>query len=180
MIDNPNEEGIGEIVTRSESVMIGYYNNKEATDENLKDGWYYTGDLGYIDNNNYIYITGRKKNVIIAKNGKNIYPEELEFYLNRCKYIEESMAWGKVNEDSGETFIYASIKPDYEEVVEKLGEDYDDEKVYELLQNEVDIINNQLPFYKKIRKIVIKKDEFIKTTTKKIKRHMEYADSCNV
>lgn len=179
-IDNPNNEGIGEIVSKSESVMIGYYKNKEATDENLKDGWYYTGDLGYIDENNYIYITGRKKNVIIAKNGKNIYPEELEFYLNRSRYIEESMVWGKVQEDSGETLIYASIRPDYEEVAEKLGEDYDDDKVYELLQSEVDSINSQQPFHKKIRKIVIKKDEFIKTTTKKIKRHMENVDRCKV
>ncbi|MFA5527327.1 MAG: AMP-binding protein [Peptostreptococcales bacterium] len=173
MIVNPNEEGIGEIITKSDSIMLGYYNNKEATEESIKDGWYYTGDLGYLDSNNYVYITGRKKNVIIAKNGKNIYPEEVEFYLGRSKYIEESMVWGKLNDETGETHIYASIRPNYEEIEEEFGNDYGEDEVFALIQKEVDLINSQLAYHKKIRKINIKQDEFIKTTTRKIKRHLE-------
>lgn len=172
-INDPNEEGVGEIVTRSDSVMLGYYKNKEATDAVLKDGWFYTGDLGYLDKEGYVYITGRKKNVIITKNGKNIFPEELEFYLSRSLFVEESLVWGKDSEESGETLVYAQIKPNQEEVKTALGEDYSEDQIKELLQAEVDKINKNLPFYKKIRRISIRKEEFAKTTTKKIKRYIE-------
>lgn len=172
-IDNPNEEGIGEIITRSDSVMLGYYNNKEATDSVLKDGWFYTGDLGYLDDEGYLYITGRKKNVIVTKNGKNIFPEELEFYLGRSRFVEESLVWGNDNHETGETMVYAEIKPDFEEVKAVLGNDYTQEEVKELIQKEVDKINKELPFYKKIRRISIREGEFAKTTTKKIKRYIE-------
>ena len=90
-IMDKSEDGIGEIVLRGPSVMLGYYGNKEATDEVLKDGWFHTGDLGYLDGDKYIYITGRLKNIIITQNGKNVYPEELENYIKLIPYVEEVM-----------------------------------------------------------------------------------------
>lgn len=169
---NPGEDGIGEIITKGDSLMLGYYNNQEATDEVIIDNWFYTGDLGYLDQENYVYVTGRKKNVIVTKNGKNIFPEELEFYLNRSEYIEESIIWGKEDSNSGETYVYAQIRPNDEAVGEVLNAQYTDDQVYEFIQQEVDKINKALPFYKKIRKIEIRKEEFAKTTSKKIKRHV--------
>lgn len=172
-IENPGEDGIGEIIVKAGSVMLGYYNNKEATDKVVIDGWYHTGDLGFIDENNYINITGRKKNVIITKNGKNIFPEELEFYLNRIDFIAESMVWGKMDDATGETYVHAQIRPDSESIEEYFGSQVSDDEIEKLIQDEVDKVNNGLPFYKKIRKIHIKKEEFAKTTSKKIKRHLE-------
>lgn len=172
-IDKANDEGIGEIIVRSASIMMGYYNNPEATKEVLKDGWYHTGDIGYLDDENYVYITGRKKNVIVTKNGKNIFPEELEFYLNRSDFIEESMVWGREDKSSGETYVHAQIKVNHDIIEEEFGSDYTDKMIHTLIQKEVDRINKDLPFYKKIRKINIKKGDFAKTTTKKIKRHLE-------
>lgn len=172
-IDNPDEDGIGEIITYSDSVMLGYYQNEEATNAVLVDGWYHTGDLGYLDDENYVYITGRKKNVIVTKNGKNIFPEELEYYLNRSDYIEESMVWGKNDDATGETSVCAQIRPNLEIIKEALGSNCTEEQVLKLIQQEVDKINKELPFFKKVRKISLKREEFLKTTTKKIKRHLE-------
>lgn len=172
-IDNPDPEtGIGEICLSGGNVMLGYYKNPEATAEVLKDGWYYTGDLGRIDEKGYIYITGRKKNVIITKNGKNVYPEEIEYYLSAIPYIQESMVWGKETGDSGDTLIIASIMVNEEEVAGKLGEPCPDDEIEKLLWSEIDKINGELPFFKRIRKIVLKK-EFDKNTSNKIKRFVE-------
>ena len=176
-IQNPGEDGIGEVITKGDSLMLGYYNNQEATDEVIINNWFYTGDLGYLDQENYVYITGRKKNVIVTKNGKNIFPEELEFYLNRSEYIEESIIYGKEDINSGETYVYAQIRPNDEAIDEALNAQYTDEQVHEFIQQEVDKINKDLPFYKKIRKISIRKDEFAKTTSKKIKRHLELPEA---
>jgi len=173
-IDNPDEEtGIGEICTRGPNVMLGYYKNEEATREVLIDGWFHTGDLGYIDKENFVYITGRKKSVIITKNGKNVYPEEIEYYLGKIPYVGESFVWGKDNEESGETLINATIRLDEEEIKQALGEDYSDQQALDLVWEEVDKLNAQLPYFKKIRKIDIRKREFEKTTAKKIKRFVE-------
>ncbi len=172
-IHDPGEDGIGEIITKGDNLMLGYYNNQEATEQVIKDNWYYTGDLGYIDQDNYVYITGRKKNVIITKNGKNIFPEELEFYLNRNEYIEESIIWGKEDQTSGEIYVHAQIRPNYEMLQEAFSNSFTDEQVCNFIQEKVDQINRDLPFYKKIRKIQIRKEEFAKTTSKKIKRHLE-------
>jgi len=152
--------------------MLGYYKNPEATAEVLRDGWFHTGDLGYLDADNYVHITGRIKNVIITKNGKNVYPEELENYLGRIPYVEESLVWGKDSEESGETLIFASIRADYEEIKDVLGGDYTDEQVADLIWKEIDGLNEQLPLFKRIRKIDIRKEEFEKTTGKKIKRYV--------
>lgn len=168
-----NEEGIGEICLKGGNVMLGYYNMPQATAEVLKDGWFYTGDLGYIDSEGYAYITGRKKNVIITKNGKNVYPEELEYYLSNIPYVLESFVYDKESEDGLDTVIVASIRIDEEEVAQCLGEGYTDDMVEELLWKEVDEINDTSPYFKKIKRIVLRKTEFEKNTSKKIKRFVE-------
>ena len=168
--DNP-ETVPGELVCRGANVMLGYYKNPEATSEVMEDGWFHTGDLGYIDSENFIYITGRKKNVIITKNGKNVYPEELEYHLSNVPYIAESMVWGDEGDDgSNDTSIVATVTLDAEEVIEALGEECTEEEVRKLIWDEVDKINEELPFYKKIKKINIRREDFEKTTGKKIKR----------
>lgn len=168
-----NEEGIGELCLKGGNVMLGYYNMPEATAEVLKDGWFYTGDLGYIDSEGYAYITGRKKNVIITKNGKNVYPEELEYYLSNIPYVLESLVYDKKSEDGLDTVIVAAIRIDEEEVLGRLGEGYTEGMVEELLWEEVDKINQTSPYFKKIKHIVIRKEEFEKNTSKKIKRFVE-------
>ena len=151
--------------------MLGYYKNPEATSEVMENGWFHTGDLGYIDSENFIYITGRKKNVIITKNGKNVYPEELEYHLSKVPYIAESMVWGDEGDDgSNDTSIVATVTLDAEEVIEALSEECTEEEVRKLIWDEVDKINEELPFYKKIKKINIRREDFEKTTGKKIKR----------
>ncbi len=167
------ETGIGEICAWGPNVMLGYYKNPEATDEVLKDGWFHTGDLGYMDEDRYVYITGRKKNVIITKNGKNVFPEELEYYLGRIPYVLESLVWGRDSSDGADTLISANVRIDEEAVEEALGKDYTDEQVLELLWSEVDKINEGLPFFKRIKRMDLRKQEFEKTTAKKIKRFVE-------
>lgn len=172
-IEEPNEEGIGEIICKGSNVMLGYYENELATEKVMKDGWFYTGDLGFIDEDGFIHITGRKKNVIVTKNGKNVFPEEVETYLNRSKYITESLVWGKYDEGSGETYVNAQIMPDMEVVEQELGKDYTDEQIRQLIRKEVVEVNHKMPLYKRISDFTIRKEEFAKTTTKKIKRYLE-------
>ena len=173
-IINKDEDGIGEICFKGPNVMLGYYNNREATDEVLIDGWFHTGDLGYVDEEDFIYITGRKKNVIITDNGKNVFPEELEYELSRIPYVSESMVWGAEEEDtSNNKTIVATVTIDEEEVEQKLGPEYALGEVESLLWEEIDLINARLPFYKRIKKLIIREEEFEKTTGKKIKRYVE-------
>ncbi len=173
IIDVDPETGIGEICAKGGNVMLGYYNNEETTREVLKDGWFHTGDLGYLDKERYVHITGRKKNVIITKNGKNVFPEEIEYYLGKIPFIAESLVWGKDSEETGETIIFASIKVDDEEVREVLGKGYTDKQVFDLVWGEIDKLNDGLPLFKRIKKIDIRKTDFEKTTGKKIKRFVE-------
>ena len=170
-IVDKDEDGIGEICLKGDNVMLGYYNNPEETAKVIKDGWFYTGDQGYIDDEKFIYITGRKKNVIIASNGKNVFPEELEYLLSKIPYVTESMVWGA--EEKGDIVIVAAIRPDMEEVEAVLGKDCDEEAVKKLLWDEVDKINAELPMFKKIRKIAVRNEEFEKNTSKKIKRFVD-------
>ncbi|NTV89995.1 MAG: AMP-binding protein [Clostridiales bacterium] len=173
-IDNPNAEGIGELVVKGDNVMLGYFGNKTATEKVLKDGWFRTGDLCKVDKEGFYYITGRQKNVIVTKNGKNIYPEEVEAYLNKSQFILESLVWGKEDEKSDETYVYASIVPDYDAIASKLGKkNYTPEEVNALLDHEVKSVNKNMPLYKRVKSFTIHEGEFTKTSTKKIKRYLD-------
>ncbi len=173
-IDNPDENGIGEIVIRGKNVMMGYYNNPVATAEVLRDGWFYSGDYGYIDKDGFVYITGRKKNVIVTKNGKNIFPEEIETYLNREPIVAESMVYG-VETPDGDTKVAVQVLPDFEEAKNILGENYTKEQLRKAVEEAVQNVNNSLQGYKRVSDIIVREDDFEKTTTKKIKRHVEIA-----
>lgn len=173
-VENIGEDGIGEFVISGDIVMLGYYENPAATGKVLKGGRLYTGDLGYIDEEGYLFITGRKKNVIVTKNGKNIFPEEVEAYLAKCPYVKESLVWGRFDEESGETDVNAQVVVDIDEIKEKLNvEIVSNEEVYNLIHNEIKEINKQMPLYKRIKDFTIREEEFAKTTTKKIKRYVE-------
>lgn len=170
-IHEPDEEGIGQIIVKGDSVMLGYYKNEEETNRVLKDGWFYTGDLGRIDENGYLYITGRCKSVIVTKNGKNIYPEELEYYLNENPLIEEAMVIGVYNEKEKDTIVNASIFPNLDEIKEHLHiTNPTKEQIQNLLNSIVQEINKKFPNYKHIKSVNVRDTEFEKTTTKKIKR----------
>ena len=151
--------------------MLGYYNNDEANRETLEDGWLHTGDLARIDKDGFIFICGRKKFVIVQKNGKNIYPEELEILLNKIEGIKESFVYGKP-EDDGDFKIAAKIVYDKENAEEIFGTK-DEEKIKEKIWQEVKKVNKQMPAYKYIRDIIITDKELIKTTTQKVKRAEE-------
>lgn len=169
-IIDKDEDGIGEIIFKGPNVMLGYYNMPDKTDEVIKDGWFYTGDLGFLDAEGWLYITGRKKNVIVTKTGKNIYPEEVEFYINRNKYIQESLVHEFFDENSDDTQVGAQIRPNYDVIYEEFGESFGEEEVRSLIKRVISDINEKLPIYKRVRNIAVRKDEFIKTTTKKIQR----------
>ena len=169
MIKDPNEDGIGEILIKGPGVMLGYYNMPEETDEVLKDGWFYSGDLGFLDKEGWLYITGRKKNIIVTKTGKNIYPEEIEVLVNKLPYVEESMVFGMQQDSDDEYFVAVQIYPDYEGLKADKG-DLSEVDIYELFKDEIYEINKNLVSYKRIKKIVIREDDFVRTTTKKIKR----------
>ena len=173
-IDNPNSDGIGELVVKGGNVMLGYFGNTLATEKVLKDGWFNTGDLCRMDASGFYYITGRKKNVIVTKNGKNIYPEEVEAYLNKSDFIQESLVWGKLDEESEETFVYAQIVPAMDLIQEKLGkQDISQEELFKVIDMEVKAVNKNMPLYKRIRRFTIREEEFAKTSTKKIMRYVE-------
>lgn len=169
-IDNPNEDGIGELVAKGPNVMLGYYDNEEATKEVLENGWFHTGDLGYIDKDGFIFITGRKKNVIVLKNGKNVYPEELEVLINNLQYVAESMVFGMPKDDD----LVVSVKIVYDEkfVEQKFGKISEDE-LYNIIWNDIKEINNGLTNYKHIKNLIITDEPMIKTTTAKVKRFEE-------
>ena len=174
MIADKDAEGIGEICFRGPNIMMGYYKDPESTADAIVDGWFHTGDLGYINENDYVYITGRKKNVIIAANGKNVFPEELEFYLMKNDCIAECMIWGdEDNEDSLKRGIYATIRADREHITEELGEDATDEQVREYIERIVDTQNDTMPIFKRINHVIIRDREFNKTTGLKIRRFVE-------
>lgn len=173
-VDSPGADGIGELVVKGPSVMLGYYEDSGSTNKVLRDGWFYTGDLGYMDKNRFVYITGRKKNVIVTKNGKNIYPEEIETLLNRCQHIKESIVYGKDDEVYGDVVVSATIVPDMEKIQEDFAEKpLTPEEIYGLIHKEVKEVNKSLVIYKYIKDFSLREQEFAKTTSKKIKRYVE-------
>ncbi|QOX64427.1 AMP-binding protein [Anoxybacterium hadale] len=165
-----DENGVGEIICRGDSVMLGYYDNPEETAKVLVNGWLHTGDYGYFDKDGFLYISGRKKNVIVTKNGKNIFPEEVEFYLNKSDFISEVVVWGLDEEKSGDTIVCAEIFPDFTAVEAKFGK-ISEAELKRLLKKEIDEINEHMPLYKRVKRFDIREEEFEKTTTKKIKRY---------
>lgn len=171
-IINPDEDGIGEFIAKGDNVFMGYYKNAEATSEALdSDGYYHTGDLGFIDKDGFCIITGRKKNVIIAKNGKNVFPEEIEYLLSLSPFVKESVVSGEHDEHKDDIIIVASIFPDMESVEEKLGKNPTEDSIQTLLEQVVDEVNEKLINYKKIKKVIYRPVEFEKNTSKKIKRY---------
>ncbi|MBQ0102439.1 MAG: AMP-binding protein [Firmicutes bacterium] len=168
-IDKKPEDETGEILVKGENVMKGYYKNEEATKEVFtEDGWFRTGDIGYIDDEGYIFITGRKKNVIILSNGKNVFPEELEEHLaSRDDVIGESVVIGRKDETTGETAITAVIYPNQDFAKGKTPEE-----VEKAVKDAVTEVNKSLPQYKQMRAVEIRDTEFEKTTTRKIKRYL--------
>ena len=165
-IDSPDENGEGEICVKGENVMMGYYKNPEATANAFKDGWFLTGDIGKIDDKGRIYITGRKKNLIVLKNGKNVYPEEIESYFDESRNIAEIVVYAIRDESDHEAAITAEIFPNMNNVTE----DHPLEKVREDIRAEIEEVNKKLPMYKQIKNVTFRDKEFDKTSTKKIKR----------
>lgn len=169
-IDNPNEEGIGEIIAKGPNIMKGYYKNEEATDEVLKNGWFHTGDLGYVDKDGFFYVSGRKKNVIVLKNGKNIYPEELEILVSNLPYVAENMVFGIPKDD--DLVLAAKIVYNKEYVNENYP-DLSEEELKEKIWQDIKEINNNSCNYKHIKNLIITNEPMIKTTTNKVKRKEE-------
>ncbi len=171
-IDNPDEDGIGELMAKGPSIMLGYYENEEATKEALEpDGWFHTGDLARIDKDGFIYISGRKKSVIVLNNGKNVFPEEIETLLNKVEGIKESFVYEK-KEDDGDIKVCTEIVYD-RELIKELYNIEGEENIREFLWRKVKEVNNLMPKYKYVREMIITEEELIKTTTLKIKRHEE-------
>lgn len=169
-IENPNDEGIGEIVLKTESLMLGYYENEEETNKVIKDGWFYTGDLAYKDKDGFFYISGREKNVIVLKNGKNIYPEELETLVAKLPYVDENMVYGRKKDDD----LIVAVKIVYnKEYVKEHYAEKTEEELHEIIWKDIKEINRGLTNYKHIKHLIITEEPMIKTSTAKIKRFEE-------
>ena len=171
-IDNPDKSGVGELLAKGDSVMIGYYNNEEANEEVFtEDGWFRTGDLARIDKNGYLYISGRKKFVIVLKNGKNVYPEEIESLLEKSELIKECMVFGMPARD-GDVTLSVKICYDKDYVKKQFG-DITIDDLKEKIWNWVKEVNKTMPKYKYVKKLILTDEELVKTTTLKIKRNVE-------
>lgn len=173
IINQPDKNGVGEIIARGPSVMPGYYNNPSATKETFDNGWFKTGDLGYFDEEGFLFVCGRKKNVIIANNGENVYPEEIEDILNRNQFVLESMVYGEEDEKHNERIV-ALIVPDTSAFIEysnKNNVQINPELIDNLISQAVKETNKQLPAFKQIRNFYIHEHELEKTTTQKVKRY---------
>jgi long-chain acyl-CoA synthetase len=172
-INNKDANGIGEIIVKGPNVMLGYYKNEEQTNEVLRDGWFHTGDLGYIDDDGYLFITGRQKDLIVLKNGKKVFPEELEILINRLDEVEECFVYGLPDaQDSND--VKVSVEVVYNETVTKSKyPNATEQELKDIIWNEIKEINKTLPMYKYIKHLVLTKEPLIKTTTNKIKRNEE-------
>ena len=174
IINADPDTGVGEICVKGGMVMLGYYNNPEETAKVIdEDGWFHTGDLGYVNKKGHYFISGRSKNVIVTSNGKNIYPEELEYHLGSDIRVGESIVVGDEN-NKGELVVGARIFPNFEELKERYGKDaneFTDEELHDIMEEVVDNVNEKLPPFKRIVNFKIRRTEFVKNTTSKIMRH---------
>ena len=171
--ENKDENGIGELKVKGPNVMLGYYENPEATKEVLKEGWFYTGDLGYMDKKGFLFITGRKKDMIVLKNGKKVFPEELELLINRLDEVEECMVFGMPdNKDKNDVKLSVKVVYNKEYVKEKYP-NIEKEELEKIIWEKIKEINKTFPPYKYIKNMILTDKELIKTTTKKIKRNEE-------
>ena len=172
-IVNQDANGIGEIRTKGPNVMLGYYENEEATKAVLKDGWFYTGDLAYFDKDGYLFLTGRQKDMIVLKNGKKVFPEELEVLVNRINIVEECMVFGLPDKED-KNDITLSVKVVYnKETAKEKYPDASEEELKKIVWEQIKEINKTFPPYKYIKNLILTDEELIKTTTKKVKRQEE-------
>ena len=170
-IDNPDKDGVGEILGKGPNIMLGYYENEEATKKALDNGWLHTGDYGYIDEDGFVFITGRQSDIIVLRNGKNIYPQELEFLINKLTYVEENMVYAR-NKSKTDTVLCAKIVYNKDNIKDHFGEKT--EKEYEkLVWEDIKNINKELPTFKHIKEIILTDKPLEKTTTQKVKRFVE-------
>lgn len=167
-IINQDEDGIGEILYHGPNVMLGYYNMPEETAKVIHDGWFNTGDLGFTDKEGWLYLTGRHKNVIVTKSGKNIYPEEIEEVLNAVPCISECMVYGSLR--GNEDVVAAQVLPDTENIEEALGHKPDEDEIYKYVKNAVNEANMTMTSYKRVKEVIIRQEDFVRTTTRKIRR----------
>lgn len=172
-IVNKDENGIGELRVKGPNVMLGYYENEEETNKVLKDGWFYTGDLGYFDKDGYLFLTGRQKDMIVLKNGKKVFPEELETLINRLDLVQECIVFGMPDEkDKNDLKLAVKVVYDKEEVKEKYS-NCTEEELKKIIWEKIKEINKTFPPYKYIKHLILTEEELVKTTTKKVKRHEE-------
>ena len=171
-IENPDERGIGHVCYKGPTVMLGYYNRPEETAEVMRGGWFHSGDFGIVDENGWLYITGREANIIVTKTGKNIFPEELEAILNTHPFVEELMVYAAEDKKRGGALISAQIRPAYDEIakVHGTGAAYNGKRLTAILRDVITEFNSSVANYKRIRHISIRTEEFVKTPTKKLKR----------
>ena len=171
--ENKDENGIGELIARGPNVMLGYYENEEATEAVIKNGWFHTGDLGYMDKKGYVFITGRKKDMIVLKNGKKVFPEELEAVISQLEEVEECMVYG-IPDKKDKNDIKLSVKIVYnKDYLLKENPNITEDEIREILWQKIKEINKTFPPYKYIKNMIITDKELIKTTTKKVKRNEE-------
>ena len=172
-IVDKDEKGIGEIRVKSPCVMLGYYEMPEETAAVLKDGWFYTGDLGYIDLQGCLHITGRNKNMIVLANGKKVFPEEIEVMINRIDLVEECMVFGLPSKED-KNDVTVSVKVSYnKEIAKEKYPEHSEENLKKIVWEKIKEINKSFPKYKYIKNLIFTDEELIKTTTKKIKRQEE-------
>jgi long-chain acyl-CoA synthetase len=173
VIKDQNDEGIGEICIKSPSIMVGYLDEKDNAKAFDEEGYFRTGDLGYMDKKGFLYISGRKKNVIVTKNGKNIFPEELEALINASPLVKESLVYGAMDEITGDEIVSVKIVPDHDYIEANYPNGLSEQELTEMINNEIKKVNKSVVHYKAIKKVYIQHKEFQKTTTHKIKRYLE-------
>lgn len=172
-IDNPSENGEGEILVKGPSVMLGYYKNDEENKKAFKDGWFKTGDYGYIDEKGFIYVTGRKKDIIVLRNGKNVYPQEIEFLISKLPFVAENMVYGRPDKDKD--YVISAKIVYSKEIMNELYPDKKENEYKDIIWQEIkEKINTQMPEYKHIKEIQVTDEPLIKTTTQKVKRAEEF------